>query len=87
VFYSDIQYVEGFGDYVKVHTEEKTLITHSTFSKLLESLPSYFLRVHKSFCINLKKMNHLSGNQIMVDEHVIPVGLTYKQNVLKALNL
>lgn len=87
VFYSTIQYVEGFGDYVKVHTEEKTIITHSTFSKLLERLPNYFLRVHKSFSINLKKLNHLSGNQITVDSHVVPVGQTYKQTVLKALNL
>ena len=67
--------------------EDKTIITHSTFSKLLERLPTYFLRVHKSFSINLKKMNHLSGNQITVDTHVIPVGQTYKQTVLKALNL
>ncbi|MFP4846216.1 LytR/AlgR family response regulator transcription factor [Winogradskyella sp. PE311] len=87
VFYKDIQYVEAFGDYVKVHTETKTITTHSTFSKLIESLPHHFLRTHKSFSINLNKMNHLSGNQITVDTHVIPIGQTYKQTVLKALNL
>ncbi len=87
VFYKDIQYVEAFGDYVKVHTEEKTITTHSTFSKLIDSLPDYFLRTHKSFSINLNKMNHLSGNQITLDTHTIPIGQTYKQTVLKALNL
>ena len=87
VFYKDIQYVEAFGDYVKVHTEEKRITTHSTFSRLLQGLPSYFLRVHKSFSINLNKMNHLSGNQIKVDTHIVPIGQTYKQTVLKALNL
>ncbi|EDP70167.1 two-component system response regulator protein [Flavobacteriales bacterium ALC-1] len=87
VFFKDIQYIEAFGDYVKIHTEEKTVTTHSTFSKLIESLPEYFLRTHKSFSINLNKMNHLSGNQITVDNHVIPIGQTYKQTVLKALNL
>jgi len=87
VFYKDIQYVEAFGDYVKVHTEDKTITTHSTFSKLIENLPHNFLRTHKSFSINLNKMNHLSGNQITVDTHVIPIGQTYKQSVLKALNL
>lgn len=87
VFYKDIQYVEAYGDYVKVHTEEKTITTHSTFSKLIESLPDYFLRTHKSFSINLNRLNHLSGNQIKINTHSIPIGQTYKQNVLKALNL
>ena len=87
VFYKDIQYVEAFGDYVKVHTEDKTITTNSTFSKLIAHLPNNFLRTHKSFSINLNRMNRISGNQITLDMHVIPIGQTYKQTVLKALNL
>lgn len=87
VFYRDIQFIEAFGDYVKVHTQEKTITTHSTFSKLIENLPNNFLRTHKSFSINLNRMNHLSGNQITIDDHAVPIGQTYKQTVLKALNL
>lgn len=87
LYFTEIQFVEAFGDYVKVHSEDKTIITHSTFSKFLNNLPSYFLRTHKSFSINLNRMNHLSGNQITVDTHTIPIGQTYKQTVLKALNL
>ena len=87
VFYTDIQYIEAFGDYVKVHTTEKTIVTHSTFSKFMSSLPDNFLRIHKSFCINLNKMNRLSGNQITIDTHIIPIGQTYKDSVLKILNL
>lgn len=79
--------VEAFGDYVKVHTDSKTIVTHSTFSKFLESLPDNFLRVHKSFSINLNHMSHLAGNQIMVGNQNIPIGQTYKKAVLKALNL
>ena len=85
--FEDIQYVEAFGDYVKVHTKDKIITTHSTFSKFIESLPHYFLRTHKSFSINLNKLNHLTGNQISIDNHKIPIGQTYKQAVLKALNL
>ncbi len=87
VQFEDIQFVEAYGDYVKVHTKEKTITTHSTFSKFIENLPKYFLRTHKSFSINLNKLNHLSGNQISIDDHKIPIGQTYKQTVLKALNL
>ncbi|MCA0131787.1 LytR/AlgR family response regulator transcription factor [Winogradskyella alexanderae] len=87
VLFEDILYLEAFGDYVKVHTKTATIVTHSTFSNLLDSLPEYFLRVHKSFSINLNKMTHLSGNQITIESHIIPVGQTYKQTVLNALNL
>jgi DNA-binding LytR/AlgR family response regulator len=87
VAFNDIQYIEAFGDYVKVHTKEKTIITRSTFSKFIESLPNFFLRTHKSFSINLNRMNQLSGNIIQLENHTIPIGQTYKKSVLKALNL
>ncbi len=87
VFFSDINVIEAFGDYVKVHLEDKTIVTHSTFSGFIKQLPTHFIRIHKSFSINLNKMNHLSGNQITVDSHNVPIGQTYKAQVLKALNL
>jgi DNA-binding LytR/AlgR family response regulator len=86
VFFNDIQYIEAFGDYVKVHSKEKIVVTHSTFKKMTKNLPDYFLRVHKSFTINTTKIKALSGNQILIDTHNIPIGQTYKENVLKALN-
>lgn len=86
VFFDDIQFVEAYGDYIKVILENKVIVTHSTFSKFIENLPHYFIRTHKSFSINMNRLNHLSGNQIMLDSHVIPIGQTYKSSVLKALN-
>lgn len=87
VIINDILFVEAFGDYVKVHTSTKTIVTHSTFSNMLAALPANFLRTHKSFSVNLNKMNHLSGNQITIKNQTIPIGQTYKKSVLKALNL
>ena len=46
-----------------------------------------FLRVHKSFSINLNHMNQLVGNQISIGDQNVPVGQTYKKALLKALNL
>ncbi|MBT8243916.1 LytTR family DNA-binding domain-containing protein [Winogradskyella sp.] len=87
VFFSDISYVEAFGDYVKVHLQDKIITTHSTFSGFIKQLPSNFLRVHKSFSINLNKMSQLSGNQITLDSYKIPIGQTYKSKVLEVLKL
>ena len=85
VLFSDINYVEAYGDYVKVHIKEKIITTHSTFSGFIEQLPNYFLRTHKSFSINLNKLQQLTGNLILIENQKIPIGQTYKQAVLKAL--
>ncbi len=85
--YGDILYVEAYGDYVKVITSQQTVTTHSTFKNILKTLPAYFLRVHKSFSVNLHKLEQISGNRILIEKHQIPIGLTYKDSVLKKLQL
>ncbi len=85
--HNDILFVEAFGDYVKVYTPDKTIITHSTFKALLNMLPKQFLRTHKSYSINLEHLSLVSGNQIQLQKYTIPIGQTYKASVVKALNL
>ena len=85
IFYNDILYIEAFGDYVKVHTTHKTILTHSTFKRLKEKLPAYFIRVHKSFCVNTNRLEQVTGNMVILDNHKIPIGQTYKEKVLKKL--
>lgn len=85
VYFKDILYLEAFGDYVKVVQKEKTIVTHSTFKNIIKNLPEGFLRIHKSYSINLAHMNLLSGNQINIDTFTLPIGQTYKQKVLNAL--
>ncbi|MFH4969002.1 LytTR family DNA-binding domain-containing protein [Gaetbulibacter sp. M240] len=85
--YKDILFVEAFGDYVKVHLEERYLLTNATFTSILELLPHQtFIRTHKSFAINFKRMNSMSGNQITIDKHKIPIGQMYKQQFLNFVN-
>ncbi len=86
VNYNDILYVEAYGDYVKINTLDKVIVTHSTFSKFLSALPNQFLRTHKSFSVNLEHLKLVSGNQIHIQDHIIPIGQTYKSEVMEALN-
>jgi len=84
---NDILFIEAFGDYVKVHLGDKFILTNSTFTNLLESLPKQdFVRTHKSFSINLKKLSSVSGNLITIETHTIPIGQKYKSEFLKLLN-
>ena len=81
-----ILFIEAFGDYVKVHLSDKVIVTNSTFTNILKQLPQQFVRCHKSFAINLKKMNSLAGNVISIENKSVPVGLKYKPDLLEALN-
>ncbi len=83
---SAILFVEAFGDYVKVHQENSVITTNSTFTNILKLLPNHFVRCHRSFAINLKKMNSLAGNIATVGNKTVPIGKTYKSNFLKSLN-
>ena len=83
----DILFVEAYGDYVKVHLEDQYILTNSTFTSILDSLPNdFFVRTHKSFAINFKKMNTISGNQITIQKHKIPIGQKYRTDFLNYVN-
>lgn len=81
----DVFFVEAFGDYVKVHQEKKVITTNSTFKNILKLLPKHFVRCHKSFAINLKKLNSLAGNVITIGDRKVPIGQTYKSDFLRSL--
>jgi DNA-binding LytR/AlgR family response regulator len=85
VFFNNILFVEACGDYVKVHTDSKTVMTNMTFKNLNNSLPNNFFQVHKSYTINVHKLQQVSGNLIFIDSHKIPIGQTYKKAVMENL--
>ena len=87
IYSKSILFVEAYGDYVKVHLDEQCLLTNATFTSILESLPSQvFIRTHKSFAINFKKMNSISGNQVIIKNHKIPIGQKYRTEFLNYVN-
>lgn len=49
-------------------------------------MPENFIRVHKSFCINIKYLKQISGNQMVIETIKIPIGKTYKKTLLAKLN-
>ena len=83
----NIEYIEALGDYVKVHLKDSVIVTNSTFSSIRKKLePHNFIQTHKSFAINLEKMNSVNGNQITIRDKTIPIGQKYKADFLKSLN-
>lgn len=87
IYSKSILFIEAYGDYVKVHMDEQCLLTNATFTSILESLPiQIFIRTHKSFAINFKKMNSISGNQVIIKNHKIPIGQKYRTEFLNYVN-
>ena len=85
--FEDILFCEALGDYVKVHLKHKVLIVTITMKKLLAELPqSHFIRTHKSYIINKSKFEYIEGNQIKIGDHMVAIGQSYREQVLKALS-
>lgn len=85
---SDIQWIEGLGDYVTLNTEKEKFIVHSTMHAIEQKFASpEFIRVHRSFIIRIDKITNIEDNCISYFDKFIPIGKTYKDAVYKRLNL
>ena len=78
-----IHYIEAVGDYMKVITDSGQLLINETMKNLQEELPARsFIRVHKSFIISRNRIKFIEGNYIQVETKSIPIGATYRNDVL-----
>ncbi len=86
---SDILYVEGMSEYMKIHliSQPKPLIVLLSMKKLEERLPSNFMRIHRSYIINLDKIIEVNKNRVIIDNDAyLPIGDLYKETFNNYLN-
>ena len=85
--YNNILFVEALADYVIIQTEVKKHIVHFTMKGIANRLPEdNFVRSHRSYIINLDKIEALEDNSILIGEKYIPIGASYKEAFLDRLN-
>ncbi|MGB3464574.1 MAG: LytTR family transcriptional regulator DNA-binding domain-containing protein [Cyclobacteriaceae bacterium] len=83
----DILYVEAKGDYTVFKTEQKGYVVNSTFKNVEEKLdPNQFVRVHRSYIVNIDKVVDIEENNLLINEQIIPVSRGQKPNLIKRLN-
>jgi two-component system response regulator LytT len=83
-----IYLIEAKGDYIKIKTENKDYLVHSTMKKIEEKLPrSLFLKIHRSFIINIKKIIDIEDNSVLIQKDVIPVSRSKRPELMKRLDL
>ena len=79
---SDIRYIEAMSEYLKVYieNEQKPIVTLLSMKKMEERLPDFFMRIHRSFMINLNKIQEVNKNRVIMDSNTyLPIGDMYKE--------
>jgi DNA-binding LytR/AlgR family response regulator len=84
---SDILYIEGLKDYVKIFTEGKLVLTKTTMKNIMVKLPSsLFFRVHKSYIVAVNKIDMIENSRIVIGNQRIPIGESFRAGFFKMLN-
>ncbi|WP_298391708.1 LytTR family DNA-binding domain-containing protein [Flavobacterium sp.] len=86
--FDSVSVVEAKGDYIHIKTDVKNYVVHSTLKKIEDKLPKdLFLKVHRSFIINTKKIIDIEDNSVLIAKEVIPVSRANRPELMKRLNL
>jgi DNA-binding LytR/AlgR family response regulator len=85
---SEILYIEGMGDYRKIVTSSKIILTLQSFGELYDLLPNdIFCRVHNSFIVSLDKIEKIERNRILIKKKLIPVSNSYSKEFYGKINM
>ncbi len=92
VKYDDILWIEALENYVTINTMTNKHTIHFTMKAIIEELPTkIFARVHRSYIVNLSKINIIEDNAIIMktklETKVIPITQTYKEHLMNSINI
>lgn len=85
--FHDVEFIEGLNNYIVIHTPQNNHIIYLTMKEIEAGLPpEIFIRIHKSYIVNINKVTLMEGNKIMIDKVVLPIGSSFKEKMLKKIN-
>lgn len=86
--FTEILYVEAMADYVVIHIDKSKHIIHSTMKAIEKKLSTdYFVRVHRSYIVNIRKIDTVENATIVIKDKRIPVGASYKNDFMNKLKI
>ena len=86
ILFENILFIEGLKDYIIIHTDQRRIITKTTLKAVLELLPAnIFMRVNKSYIVNLNQIEAFDANDIFIGKHEIAIGSTYSEAFLRVM--
>jgi DNA-binding LytR/AlgR family response regulator len=86
VYLNSIKWIQAFGDYIKIVTNEGEFLVLSTMKAFLSRMPDkQFVRIHKSFIVNVSKVDNWSTNKVEVEGTKLPMSRSRKDELEKVL--
>jgi DNA-binding LytR/AlgR family response regulator len=88
LMYSEITFMEGLKDYIKIHLSNstRTIITRMPMKSMEAQLPSKkFIRIHKSYIITIAAVNMIKKNSVFIGELELPISENYKENLMQLI--
>lgn len=83
ILLNDILYLNAEDNYVKIITEEKSYLVRNTLSKITDILQrNFFVRIHRSWCINTNHIDSFTENEVVIKGATIPIGRNYKDELM-----
>jgi DNA-binding LytR/AlgR family response regulator len=80
--FENLEYIMAYGIYTKVYFNENYLLVNDNISYLESNLPpNIFIRIHKSYIVNLQKITSIDANHVFIQEKPIPIGLTFRSKL------
>lgn len=86
--FEDIIYIQANGNYLNIHTANKRHVVRGTIKSIQRKLPfNQFYQTHRSYIINSEKIERFGGNFIVIDNTNVPLSSSYKEELIKRLNI
>lgn len=85
ILFDEITHVESIKDYIRIHTIHNNIITKDKISEFDKKLPDTFMRIHRSFIVNLSKITAFTALDVEIEKQEIPIGNSYKKMVMNRL--
>ncbi len=85
--FDEITYLKNDHVYIEVHTAGRSYLTRSNMSEYLEKMPGNFLRIHRSYAINIDHLTQIEGDEVIIGDTRIPIAKSYKNELLSKLQI
>lgn len=84
--FNEVLFIESYGEYARFHTSKKISVSRVSLNRLEEIFPkNKFFRVHRTFIVNIDKIETIDGNIIEIQEHKIPISKNRREDLNKLI--
>ena len=83
----DVLYLEAMSNYVSFRTTSRTYLSLTSMQKMEESLPHNFIRIHRSYMVNIHKIDKVETGNVVIGDKYLPISGSYRDKLLQKLNL